>query len=96
MAIENKTLPARLDKVIDDVGVGAVFKRLEDGAMGVFVDYCLLRDPLSDCYVVAMVKKEFREGDELPKGVEDYEFVEVGDEKGWLVLTPGGNEVLIE
>jgi len=73
-------LPARLDKVIDDVGVGAIIKNLNDDFLAVVVD---TGNTLKVCRYI-------HEGDNEPTfNVENYDIQEITDNENWIVLTEG-------
>lgn len=96
MKIEYDTLPARLDFLLDEVGTGAVLKRMEDNAKAVYVNYVVRAG--KEYIIAAMVKDHIRKGDKDSNRKSRYEFIEIGmeDLKEWLVLARGSDEVLDE
>lgn len=88
-------LPVRLDRVIDDVGVGAFIKRLDDGKCAVIVDSVFTKG-MGELYIAAMVTDKALERDSLPSEPADYFFIKIKDDRDWLVFSLGCDEVLIE
>ena len=91
--MECGTLPARLDKILGDVGVGAALRNLENGERALIIDFV----PVSGMPMI-VVARPLQE-DELPSTLRDYEIVgPLRDEDlhEWLVLTEGHDELLLE
>jgi len=89
-------LPGRLTELISDVGAGAFVKRMSDDAKGILVDF----DVEQNQWLVVMAKRRFREdGGEkvlVPSKPNDYVVKCIKDSDEWLVLTDGGDFVLID
>jgi hypothetical protein len=86
-------LPARMDKVIDDVGVGALIKNLETDQRGIVVD--LVHVDADVTFIVVVANLAVVRGLSPMTGLKDYELTDDVDPGAWLVLTKGGEELLI-
>ena len=88
-------LPCRLDRYIDDVGVGAMLKNLNDGMKAIVVDFVEQGMP-----VICMVSKKSMANIEktgnLPSKPSDYVVDVIKKTNDWLVLTSGQDDVLID
>ena len=92
-------LPCRMDKMIDEIEVGAALKSLETDVVALLVDW--VDDGPSA--IVAMPKKRFlrepkTESDCCPSRLKDYRFVKLTPcyFVDWLVLANGHGILLIE
>ena len=92
-------LPCRMDKMIDEIEVGAALKSLETDAVALLIDW-VGNGPSA---ILAMPKKRFlmepeTEADCCPAEVKDYRFVKLAPchLADWLVLANGHGIVLIE
>ena len=75
------TLPARMDKVIDNVGVGAIVKNLNTDKLAVVVD-CGNR-------IMVCSYKEHSDDHEPTFNPKDYILEKICKNEEWLVLTEG-------
>jgi hypothetical protein len=87
------SLPARMDKVIDDVGVGSIIKHLETDQRGIVAD--IIHEGVDVKFIVVLAKLSVLRGDEPMSGLGDYDLTDDIDVGEWLVLTRGGDELLI-
>jgi hypothetical protein len=90
--VRRDELPIRLDRALDDVGVGAVIKELETDQKAVIIDF----RPVSGLPMVVGVTAEVRASDDLPHKPEHYQVMEIDDTHEWLLLTLGDDEILEE
>jgi len=87
------TLPCALEAALDDIGPGAMLKRLSDDARALYVD-----DGKSPrCGIVVMAKAEYAKSEALMTDTpEDYELTTIADPKDWIVLSLGGDLLILE
>jgi len=94
--LNNFTLPCLLSKVRDNVGMGAMLKRITDDRKALVVDY----NERSGCWLVAFVSdkavKRAEKRGKLPNDLKDYKFYYIKNDCDWIVLTMGCDEVLVE
>ena len=95
---EDLWLPSRMDVWLEELGLGAVVKRVQDDLIGVVVD----TSPRMIVAVVSPEKMAELESDddkepEMPQRPEDYAFIDVTDSMAeWLVLTKGSDYCLVD
>ena len=94
---EDLWLPSRMDVWLEELGLGAVVKRVQDDLIGVVMD----TDPRVILAVVSpekMAELEFDDKEpETPRRPEDYAFIDVTDSMAdWLVLTKGSDYCLVD
>ncbi len=92
-------LPARLTEVEDDIGPGAFLKRMSDSVRAIVIDYDLEKAR----WLVVMVKrffwdesKEKKCKDRVPCKPQDYVVKQIRNTDDWLVLTRGGDHLLMD
>ena len=87
-------LPHRLKEAMDDVDPGAFVLRMSDNVKGILVDY----STENEMWLVLMAKKKFYTGEdgEVPSRPGDYVVEEIKEPAEWLVLSCGGEFVLID
>ena len=87
------TLPARLDKVINEVGIGAVIKHIEDDRRrGVVIDFIGIGPKV---FIAEAIPKKLK-GFKFPKKPKHYRITIIEKESDWIVLTLGDDVLLIE
>jgi hypothetical protein len=82
--------PCLLDKVLDDVGCGAIFKNVETDRKAIVVDFDGGGSPLICTY----------HGDEDENKApsfkaSDYKISKLSDSKQWIVLTKGQDDFIL-
>jgi len=89
-------LPMRMTECIDDVEIGAYIKRMSDDARAIVIDYT--EQGLGGCFLAAMAKRKFREGNEdnLPSRPGDFKIVKIKKPDEWMVLIQGHGGILVE
>ena len=85
-------LPCRLDRALDDIGVGAMLRNLEDDVRAIIIDWRLP----GGIPIAVRVTEKARRMDKLPSRPGHYEVFIIRDFKEWIVLTPGHDELFIE
>ena len=83
----HKTLPARLDLIVNDIGVGAIVKNVITDKLAVVID-------CGDSFIVCSYKTPSNEN-EPTCHPQDYLLEIIENNKDWLVLTKGYDYDLI-
>ena len=83
-------LPMRLDKAIDEVGVGAMLKHIESNERALIIDFT------ADAGTPLIVQVKDPNREKLPSKPKHYRISFVEDSSEWLVLTMGGDEIFCE
>lgn len=95
------SLPARMTEVFDEIGPGAFLKRMTDDVGAILIDYIAGQN---GGWIVAMTKKRFRDDDNIPEKEDDclptkpkhYVFKKITNTDEWIVLSKGGDLLLVE
>ncbi len=83
------SVPCLLDKVINDVGCGAIIKNTETDRKAIIIDVGL-ENPM-----VCMYKGDEDENKEPQFTSNDYCVKELLDTRQWIVLTNGRNDIVL-
>lgn len=83
------TLPAALDRVLNDVGMGAMLKHLRTERLAMIVD--MVDDGRPSIIVVSPTKEH-----SWPRITDDYELFVLENYDEWIVLTPGQDDYVFD
>lgn len=83
-------LPMRLDRALDNIGVGAMLKNLGDDRRALIIDF----HPATGMPMVVQAKD--RKRDKVPTKPRHYELRPIKEPRDWVVLTEGHDELLAQ